>query len=418
MIKPSAPSFAHHIIKLLLPSLIILQLITLGITAWLILKPMMMNNIEHHVIDIETQLAQHKPNDTSPFRVSEIVPLALGGVSMRPFIWLLSQRLSEHLNMPVTQHTDTDNINRYWLKVDLQNHSYYVSFDQSVMGTYPLPVILILTISLFILSVLTALLLANQLKRPMLEITQATQKISLGDFSKQDTQQYPTQEFQTLAHNLNRMSQQLSDMMTERTTLLAGISHDIRTPITRLQLLVGIHEDELPQSFVAQYTAQLDNITSLLALFLDASQGIQASEIPQVSIELNNFLMKYVQKNSHHQRIRLRLSPNENIQCFSPLALERVINNLVDNAAKYSEYNIDIRLEMRAENTLIHIEDQGIGIPAESLNKVRLPFVRLATQQQGHGLGLSIVDQICLNQGWQLSLHNRQPHGLSACLQL
>jgi signal transduction histidine kinase len=219
------------------------------------------------------------------------------------------------------------------------------------------------------------------------------------------------------AHAFNTMQARLVRYIQDRTQLLAAISHDLKTPITRLRLRTELLDDPDTR---ARFERDLDEMESMVIATLDFMSGIDQQEaIQPVDIMA---LLESMQADAQEMNREViiqgtALSP---YPC-KPTALKRCIGNLIDNAVNYG-YCAKICVEDSNERLIIRILDQGPGIPEDRLENVFAPYYRLEISRNrdtgGTGLGLSIAQDIAHAHGGNLSLHNTLAGGLEAVLVL
>jgi signal transduction histidine kinase len=213
----------------------------------------------------------------------------------------------------------------------------------------------------------------------------------------------------------NAMRERISRYLTERSQLFSAISHDLRTPITRLRLRVELLEDENLQT---KFGRDLDELELLVKGALQCVKDTDIHENIQ-PVDLNHVLECLVEP---------YVAPNGNgrvtldgaaVAAYpgKPLALKRCIGNLIDNALKYGQ-NAHLRIEDDGAEFILHVDDEGPGVPEQRLEQVFEPHFRLAGQQQGYGLGLGIARNIAHSHGGEVSLQNLREGGLRVTLQL
>ena len=208
----------------------------------------------------------------------------------------------------------------------------------------------------------------------------------------------------------NSMRERISRYLTERSQLFSAISHDLRTPITRLRLRVELLEDERLQ---AKFSQDLDELELLVK---GALQCVKDTDIHEniEPVDLNQVLDILAEPYLADGRVTVygkALAPYPG----KPLALRRCIGNLIDNAIKYGE-RAQLRIIDSAEGFVLQVDDQGPGVPQQQLEQVFEPHFRLAAQQQGYGLGLGIARNIAHSHGGEVSLLNLRDGGLRVTL--
>ncbi|MDH1656237.1 ATP-binding protein [Pseudomonas mosselii] len=254
-------------------------------------------------------------------------------------------------------------------------------------------------------------LLVHWQSRPLKRLARAAREMSLGA-DVAPVAEGGGSEVVEVGRAFNSMRERISRYLTERAQLFSAISHDLRTPITRLRLRVELLEDEKLQ---AKFSRDLDELELLVK---GALQCVKDTDIHEniEPIDLNQVLEMLAEPYLGDGRITLEgqaLAP----YLGKSLALRRCIGNLIDNAIKYGE-RAHLRILDGAESFVLQVDDQGPGVPEQRLEQVFEPHFRLAGQQQGYGLGLGIARNIAHSHGGEVSLFNLREGGLRVTLYL
>lgn len=224
-------------------------------------------------------------------------------------------------------------------------------------------------------------------------------------------------EVRQAARTFNRMRERLRSHIEERTRILAAITHDLKTPLTRLRLRLEQCRDEPLRSRLAEDVAAMQ---ALVDEGLDLARSLDSGPPPQ-TVDLGALLQSLCDDTVDTGAEARYEGPDGALISGRPEALRRSFLNLIDNAVKYGG-EADISLERCGDDWLVRVRDSGPGIPEESLGKVMQPFFRLETSRSretgGTGLGLSIAANLLGAQGGTLSLHNRPQGGLEARVRL
>ena len=224
-------------------------------------------------------------------------------------------------------------------------------------------------------------------------------------------------EVQRAARAFNTMQERLARNLRERSAMLAAMSHDLKTPITRLRLRAELLEDGELKSKIAQDLAEME---SLVLATLDFMRGVESAEQAQPLdvMALLESLQADAEDIGGHVVIK---GSTLSTYVGRPQALKRCLGNLIDNALKYGK-STTILVEDDKERLVIRIRDQGPGIPETELERVFEPFYRLEGSRGrdtgGTGLGLSIARNIAQLHGGTLSLSNMKTGGLEVVLAL
>jgi signal transduction histidine kinase len=262
---------------------------------------------------------------------------------------------------------------------------------------------------------------ARWLSAPMRRLQTASRTLgralARNDAPPQVDERSGTVEVRETAHVFNEMSRQLSDQVNSRALLVAAISHDLRTPLTRLRMrLEGCEGDPLTARSIADIHEMDDLIESALEVFRGTSLHEEPAEATDVFALVQALIDDLADLG---QPVGVRGEPST--ARVRPAGLRRVVSNLVNNALRYGK-RADVRVHRAGEAVRIVIEDEGPGIPADQLDAVTRPFYRLETSRSrltgGSGLGLYIARDLVARQGGTLTLENRAEGGLRATIEL
>jgi signal transduction histidine kinase len=229
-------------------------------------------------------------------------------------------------------------------------------------------------------------------------------------------------EVRRAAEAFNFMQKRLRQLVVERGRALAAVSHDLRTPLTRMRLRAELVDDPALQS---KLNADIDAMQGMVNSVLAYLRGLEDAE-PIQPINMEALLSSIVEDElALGRQVSLQDSAQDRTTP-APYAgklsvLKRAVTNLIDNAAAHGEH-VTVRLEDSPSTLRVVIEDDGPGIPIADLARVTEPFVRLDASRSldtgGAGLGLAIVRDAAAYHGGQLTLENREGGGLRACLVL
>nr|WP_211163237.1 HAMP domain-containing sensor histidine kinase [Aromatoleum diolicum] len=224
-------------------------------------------------------------------------------------------------------------------------------------------------------------------------------------------------EVSQAAHAFNRMQERILQHVGERTRILAAISHDLQTPITRLRLRAELVDDE---SLRAKIQSDLDAMQALAKEGLDYARSLDASAAKQ-SIDLNA-LVAALREDAADMGWRVTVSGQIAPPCLGQLSgLQRAVWNLIENGVKFGD-RVDIALATLPTAFEIRVRDHGPGLPAEELEKVFEPFYRTEASRNretgGTGLGLAIARNLLRAQGGEVRLENCADGGLEAIMTL
>ena len=265
--------------------------------------------------------------------------------------------------------------------------------------------------ALLALALASAWLIASRIARPLAEVTRAAGRIGRGQPHQPLPEEGP-RELQTVAAAFNRMAADLAGMERERAMVLAGISHDLRTPLSRMRLALEMSGAE--SEAAGAMIADIEEIDAIIGQFLDFARGTgeakSVQDLNEVLIELTEHYAR-VGKQVAFRDIPLPPFP------FARTAVRRAVANLVDNALRYAGEAVEISTSIFNKNISVEIKDRGPGIPEAEIEHLKRPFTRLDPARSGPagaGLGLAIVERIAQAHGGRLELAPREGGGLVA----
>ncbi|NEW89328.1 HAMP domain-containing protein [Rhodopseudomonas sp. WA056] len=258
---------------------------------------------------------------------------------------------------------------------------------------------------------------ARTLAAPLSSFAAAAENFSLDSSDAPLPERGPA-EIRSLARALNRMRGRITTLIEDRTRMLAAISHDLRTPITRMRLRAEFIEDEHQRTQTLHDLDQMGTMLTAVLTFLrdgatrDAPTLIDlASAMQLIADQFTDIGAKVAYQGPEHAMAMAR-----------PGDLHRAVTNLVENAVRFGT-EVTIRLALTQDTITIEVEDDGPGIADADKDSALQPFVRgddarNMDDNSSFGLGLSIARAIARGHRGELSLHNRTPNGLTARITL
>ncbi|NEW96960.1 ATP-binding protein [Rhodopseudomonas sp. BR0G17] len=258
---------------------------------------------------------------------------------------------------------------------------------------------------------------ARTLAAPLSAFATAAETFSLDSSDAPLPERGPA-EIRSLARALNRMRERITTLIEDRTRMLAAISHDLRTPITRMRLRAEFIEDDHQRT---QTLHDLDQMGAMLTAVLTFLRDGATRDAPTL-IDLASAMQLITDQFADIGAKVAYQGPEHAMAMARPGDLHRAVTNLVENAVRFGT-EVTIRLELHQDEIVIEVEDDGPGIADADKDSVMQPFVRgddarNMDDSSSFGLGLSIARAIARGHGGELSLHTRTPHGLIARITL
>ncbi len=274
-----------------------------------------------------------------------------------------------------------------------------------------------------LLSVLGAALLARLVNQPLKKLQTAAAQVREGNFdSVQLDESVATHEIREVNIGFNRMARQLGQAEQDRVLMLAGISHDLRTPLARLRLEVELSvADETARGHMVDDIEQVD---ATINKFMDYARPLP---VQREQIDLAGCVNDAVRACGPRSPLQASVRIAAGVQVLGDaVELRRVFTNLLENALRYARSpdgvaEVEVEAELQAQQVRVTLRDHGPGASAEQLPHLTQPFFRgdtARTTASGSGLGLAIVNKAVARMGGQLALRNHPQGGLVAELTL
>jgi len=281
----------------------------------------------------------------------------------------------------------------------------YLLTDRSVISAQQV-VNLMFTTALLLIFIY---LLFYKQTKPLQELAMSVSEMSI-DLDQKPLKEQGASEIVAATRAFNRMQQKLQRYIQDREVLFRSISHDLKTPITRLRLRAELLESEQQTE---SFNHDLDDLEMLVK---GALQTVKDTDIHENIQEVD--VLKLLEQISSSQPDKIKIIAKKiSVYRGKPLALKRCLANLIDNGVKYGDA-VQIYIVDSAESLQIVIQDNGPGIPVEELDKIFVPYRRLHDDEHGYGLGLGISRNIIHAHNGHLHLLNRDQGGLEVIITL
>ena len=263
-----------------------------------------------------------------------------------------------------------------------------------------------ITVPAIIMVIISLIFLKNQ-TRPITNLARAAERFGKGE----DIEEFKPSgalEIRQAGHEFDKMRKRIERHLNQRTEMLSGISHDLRTPLTRMKLQLAFLKDK---DAVDKLTDDINEMEKMLNEYLQftSSSYVEKDEMFNLSELIEEIIKKYNNKNISHNLIpRIYINGRKNL-------INRSLNNLIDNGLKYAN-KVEISLTKKNTNLFIIIDDDGPGIPKKEHENVFKPFYKMDKgrndSKSSVGLGLSIASDIIKSHGGNIMLEKSKFNGL------
>ncbi len=324
-----------------------------------------------------------------------------------------SEEMSNLLGGPAEVRISQGDEYLFWIRPP-QAPDYWVKIPINGLEEENFSPLIIVLMILGILSVMGGWLFVRQLNRPLSALQNAAHDVGLGDFPEPLTERGTT-EIVAVTRAFNHMSKGIKQLEDDRNLLMAGISHDLRTPLTRIRLateMISQHDEFLKDGI----EGDIDDMNTIIDQFIDYIR--HDSKDKAELDDINALIEEVVQSESILEReIIFTAEPLPKIP-LRYVAMKRALANLIQNALRYSSGKITVTTsyDKRQQEVCFCVCDEGPGIPEVDIERLFQPFTQgdKARGGEGSGLGLAIIKRIVDTHGGRVELSNRDEGGLSA----
>ncbi len=269
-----------------------------------------------------------------------------------------------------------------------------------------------------LLSLVGAVFISRLINQPLARLSTAARAVARSKTPPRLPESGPA-EIREANRSFNQMVRDLKQVESDRAVILAGISHDLRTPIARM--LLEVEMMNLPDDARRGMQADLAQMEAIISQFLDYARPSEPGS--HAVFDLSALLRKVTQEAQRSPEIEIAASISDGLRIRgNPTDIERLMSNLIENARRYGKTvgqdvtQIDISAAMRHNEVMIEFADHGVGLPDAQIPHLLRPFKRLdsaRSQANGAGLGLAIVDRVVQKHHGRLEIKNREGGGLA-----
>ena len=302
-----------------------------------------------------------------------------------------------------------------WVSFFIGKEEFWIALPKERVEHSFYQILLPWGVLVFALSLPSAYFIARQVARPLKQLAQAALQVGQGTWP-QPLPERGAREIVTVSRAFNQMSADLASNERERALVLAGISHDLRTPLARVRIAAEFIADESLREGLAADVEQMDAVIQQFLDYarLDETEAVRATDLKSLVKEVAQ------QFSAQARSILLDVHDVPALQ-VRPLLMKRALSNLFDNAIKYGGGEVTVHLDQENGNVILAVEDRGTGIPTVQRASAKRPFIRLESARSdtsGSGLGLAIVERAARLHEGEFILEDNVAGGLVAKLVL
>lgn len=334
------------------------------------------------------------------------------------------RRLSRLLRIEMGENTQVlesvNGIEGLWVSVSIRKQPYWLGVQQERLERSLDPPWEWAAAIVVFLSLLGTVVISEQINRPLRLLTRAITRIESNARSTPLPEDLPG-EFGEVNRRFNQMTRALDRLDQDRRLALAGISHDIRTPLTRLRMEIELAH--LPPDVRANIVSDIERIDGVVRQFIDYARAssLEGSDTGDAAPSVAAAVERW-----RDDGLRIRLDAPESLPWSGRrVDIDRLLDNLLSNVARYARNagNCDADLHLRSQQGTLHLvlDDYGPGVPETDLERLVEPFARLEehrSEREGSGLGLAIVHRIVTRHQGKLALRRSPGGGLAVHLHL
>ena len=381
------------------------ELLALSAETWSELPPMTRSAFERHLVDVHgIELRQAPPAEAHEGEGRDFyvrhVQESLGAQFGRDIEVAASEREGERW---------------HWVAVPSGGRVLWVGFPHGRVGTQPMTTALVTLVAGVLLAILAAAWLARRIVAPLERLDEAAAALGRGERPEELPESGP-RELAALARRVNALGREVHGLLEGRTTLLAGLSHDLRTPLARMRLALEMLGRRPDPALIERLERDIEEMNRLVGGMLELARGLGREAPCEVDVQT---LLEGLAAQAREAGADVAVSAEDCTVSAAPMALRRLLANLLSNAQRYGgRAAVELVARRGPDGIRIGVLDRGPGIPPEQIEAVFRPFHRVEASRSpgtgGSGLGLAIVRQLAQANGWTVTLENRTGGGLAA----
>lgn len=411
--------------------LLINQLVSYFLVAVYVIQPslqqtnhLIAKQIKVIFIDVGVQDRQFSEELTKRFQQAtgiEVYSLAAAGrygLDKSIYYQYFSDEMSRELGGPAEVRIEQDESFSFWVRPP-QAPDFWIKIPLNGLSETDFSPLQIYILLIGFLSVAGGWLFARHLNRPLQSLQQAALRVGRGDIPEPLPEMGST-EIISVTRAFNHMASGIRQLEKDRALLMAGVSHDLRTPLTRIRLaseMVSEQDNWIRDGIVND----IEDMNAIIDQFIDYIRHHKEEAL--LEEDLNQLVSEQVSAERLQQRqLETDLAAHLPLVPMRRIAMKRVLTNLIENAIKYSDGPIEIHtgFEKGSKRLYVQVRDHGPGIPDAQMAKMFEPFTQgdSARGSAGSGLGLAIIKKIVDMHRGEITLHNHAFGGLVATVYL
>jgi two-component system osmolarity sensor histidine kinase EnvZ len=301
-----------------------------------------------------------------------------------------------------------------WIKLPLRERELWIAIPRARVERDTGLALVVWGIVGLAIAILATFFLVSRLNHPLAELARAAAQLGRGADPPPVSETGPT-EIREVARAFNQMKEDLRRNERDRATFLAGVSHDLRTPLARMRLDVEMLDGKVDAEVQRGMVSDLADMGAIIDQFMDFTRSESAEPLSGVNLaELARACAERAARSGIDVRCELQEVP---LRMLRPLAMQRLLDNLLANAGRHAGGEVLLRTRAEGDAVVISVLDHGPGIPAELVEHLKQPFTRRDSSRSGAsgaGLGLAIVNRVAALHGGTLDLLPVEGGGLEA----
>lgn len=339
------------------------------------------------------------------------------------FTRAIGEQLRSRLGPTTVVASSVNGVPGLWVGFQIERDNYWLQADPTRVEPMAAGTWFIWVGIALVATVLGSAIIARLINQPLKELSFAASRIREGEYDSVLDESMITREIREVNQGFNRMARELAKVEEDRAVMLAGISHDLRTPLARMRLEVemSVVDEEAKRNMAAD----IDQLDAIIDKFMDYARP---GEVELVAVHVSSVVDKAISQFRDTKRIRITAKlPIDTRVMADETELGRVLTNLFENARRYGRNtytgvtNVDVSYTRSGAWVILSVRDHGPGVAPEKLSQLTTPFFRgdaARTAATGAGLGLAIVDKALQRMGGSFELANAPGGGLVAHIRL